>query len=173
MRAIEGYEHSYMVTEGGEVWSDRRGIYLSQGWGGGKRYRSVCLSVNGKVKGFMVHRLVALAFVDNPDGKPEVNHIDGDRENNHASNLEWCTRLENVHHAMRTGLKPKPPERNLFKKGFDARRNLKSKVTDDQVRDIRERKKRGETYASIGKIYGMDKSNIRKCCKFKTYRHII
>ena len=56
----------------------------------------------------MIHRLVAQAFIPNPEGKPEINHKDGDRNNNHVDNLEWCTSSENSYHAYRTGLaKPK------------------------------------------------------------------
>lgn len=60
--------------------------------------------VDGKQKQFYVHRLIAEAFLPNPDNLPEVNHIDGNPANNRVENLRWCTRAENAQHAFRTGL---------------------------------------------------------------------
>ena len=54
---------------------------------------------------FKIHRLVGFYFIDNPQNKPYINHIDGNKTNNHASNLEWCTAKENDNHARKTGLK--------------------------------------------------------------------
>lgn len=67
-------------------------------------YMFVCLSKDGKSKNHSVHRLVATYFLSKKGNKNEVNHIDGDKENNCAKNLEWCTRKENARHAAENGL---------------------------------------------------------------------
>ena len=61
-------------------------------------YRKLLLPIQGKMKHQFVHRLVAQAFIPNPQNKPFVNHIDGVRDNNHLSNLEWVTPAENYNH---------------------------------------------------------------------------
>lgn len=61
---------------------------------------------DGVMYNHAVHRLVASAFIPNPENKPQVNHIDGNKQNNDARNLEWVTRSENQQHALRTGLSP-------------------------------------------------------------------
>lgn len=70
-----------------------------------KGYLRVQLANGDSHKNYMVHRLVATAFLDNPEAKPEVNHIDGDKANNAVANLEWTTSSENQLHAYETGLK--------------------------------------------------------------------
>ena len=72
--------------------------------GGKSKYKTVGATVDGEEKSCALHRLVAMTFIPNPEGKPVVNHIDGNTHNNAVSNLEWCTYSENVKHAWRTGL---------------------------------------------------------------------
>ena len=60
-----------------------------------------------------IHRLVAIAFIPNPNNLPDVNHIDGNKENPIASNLEWCTPSENTIHAINSGLRPRVSGRNI------------------------------------------------------------
>ena len=69
-----------------------------------KGYRRVSVTVNRKKTTFKVHREVAKAFIPNPENKPQVNHIDGNKENNAVDNLEWVTNRENAKHAFATGL---------------------------------------------------------------------
>lgn len=90
-----------------------------------RMYLCFNLRVDGVYKYISAHRLVAEAFVPNPDNKPQVNHIDGNKFNNHVSNLEWVTASENVQHAYDTGLYP----------SCESRYN--SKLTNEQVLFIR------------------------------------
>jgi hypothetical protein len=69
-----------------------------------KKYVYVCFRNGGKVKGVPVHRIVAMAFIPNPNCYPCVNHIDGNTENNSKDNLEWVTYSMNINHAYSTGL---------------------------------------------------------------------
>ena len=64
-----------------------------------KGYKLVVLKLNNKRHQFSVHRIVAETFIKNPQSKPEVNHINGVKDDNRVENLEWCTRQENIDHA--------------------------------------------------------------------------
>lgn len=115
---ILNYEGLYEVSETGQVrsvdkvlkvtkQSDRlfKGRILKQTLNPHVTYPVVSLWKNNEVKTHYVHRLVAQAFIPNPLNKSEVNHLDGNRTNNHISNLEWVTSTENSIHAVNSGLR--------------------------------------------------------------------
>ena len=105
---IRGYEGRYRVSNFGSVFSQITNKRLKQTRSNTGYYQVQLYGENG-VSNILVHKLVAEAFVENPDKKPEVNHLDGDKSNNCMSNLEWVTRSENTHHAISKGLRPLCP----------------------------------------------------------------
>lgn len=97
---VPGYAGLYQVSNAGRVRNARSGRVLKlhrQGRG----YCQAMLSKDGHRSHPLVHRLVALAFIPNPDNKPQINHINGDKGDNRPSNLEWCTLSENLYHRHR------------------------------------------------------------------------
>lgn len=100
---LNGVKTFYSISDDGQVRNNERNKILK--FGSEQGYSMVNLSVgNGVMKRRRVHRLVATAFIPNPDKKPYVNHKDGNRSNNNVSNLEWVTASENAIHARKTGL---------------------------------------------------------------------
>jgi hypothetical protein len=136
----------YKVSRKGDVIGPRQRVL--KGFIHPKGYKHYFLG-NGDCS--KAHRLVAEAFVPNPDNKPEVNHIDGNKLNNSAENLEWVTHLENMQHAKRTGLHKLP-----F--GENARRAI---LTQEQVEYIRKfYKKRDPEYGqtALGRKFNVTNS---------------
>ena len=95
----------YSISNSGKVRNDKNGKILKTNFYEG--YERVDLTHDDVQKQFFIHRLVAMAFIPNPENKPEVNHKDGDKSNNYDWNLEWSTRSENMIHAYDTGLMDK------------------------------------------------------------------
>lgn len=99
-KKIDGFE-VYEVSNTGSVRNSESGLILKQTLNTGG-YPSVTLVTKEKRKCATIHRLVAAAFIQNPDNLPEVNHIDEDKTNNTVENLEWVTKKENMNHGTRT-----------------------------------------------------------------------
>ena len=120
-------------------------------------YLHVPLSKAGKWKWFSIHRLVALCFIPNPEGKKQVNHIDGVKFNNHVSNLEWCTNDENRAHAVAN---------DLCSSGED---DPHAKLTNEQVLYIRENPL-GLTTNELAKMFSVSQPTIVRVQTSKAYR---
>ena len=103
-KLIDGTDGKYYVSDLGRVYSLNSNIIMKTTIGT-NGYKAVGIPVYKKVKKMSIHRLVAIAFVENPENKPQVNHLDGNKMNNTSSNLEWVTRSENVKHAYDIGIK--------------------------------------------------------------------
>ena len=155
----EQYDNYYCVSTSGTVVSpsyvDKAGklrkMRVLKPQVRGKGYLYVGLLKDGKQVRVSVHRLVAETFIPNPENKPEVNHIDGDKTNNCVSNLEWVTTSENAIHAFETGLR-KPKDQ----KGES---NTMAKLTKENVLSIRKSKEKVEALANK---FGVSKSAIYK-----------
>lgn len=113
-------------------------------------------------KSHLVHRLIAMCFCDNPERKEFVNHKDGNKLNNNASNLEWCTRQENVDHGYANGLMRKARGINHYK----------ARLTDSDIPKIRELSKSGLSNPEIAKQFSMPTASIRNIVLGKHWTHI-
>ena len=102
VKDVKGYEGLYSIDTLGRVYSYKSKRYLA---GGSLAYghQIVCLRRDGAGKNHAVHRLVAEAFIPNPDNLPIVHHVDENPKNNRVDNLQWCTQKENVHHCIASG----------------------------------------------------------------------
>ena len=107
-----------------------------------------------------VHRIVAGAFVANPMQKPIVNHIDNNRANNHASNLEWCTQKENLNHARRQGRMYKHPR---------GKPSSNRKLSSDQVMTAHALRKSGMSLSKIAATIGSNKRTVGRIISGETY----
>lgn len=101
-KPVVGYEGLYEVSFFGDLRSVKSQMLISQQTIN-SGYKTVHLSKNNKRKAFTVHRLVAQAFIPNPEGKPQVNHINADKKDNRVENLEWCTASENIKNIFKNG----------------------------------------------------------------------
>lgn len=154
---VVGFERFYRLYIDGQIWSVRSGKFLKQE--DVKGYKRVTLSMNGNIKRYQVHRLVAIHFVPNPSSKPCVNHIDGDKHNNYMENLEWCTHQENEMHSY----------------SVLGKINNNRKLSGEAISDIKLNAIKGFGNARSGNIdefaskYNVDRSTILNVLKNRYY----
>jgi len=130
---LKGYEENYSITPEGVVTNIKTNrVKTATVYSNG--YPVVDLYKDNKSSKQLLHRLLAIHFIPNPENKPHINHIDGNKLNHSLDNLEWCTHKENVIHAYRTGLNPGS-----------------SKVTEQHLKEIYTRFFNGENLTQISK----------------------
>lgn len=129
---IEGYEGKYQISNLGRVkaldFKRTKKERIMKPHINTSGYLAINLYKNAKFKTYRIHRLIAQAFISNPENKPCINHIDGNKLNNSIDNLEWCTHRENTIHAIKTGLSSSP----TVKYGTDNPKSKKVKQYDLQ-----------------------------------------
>ena len=195
-RDIKGYEGLYQISNLGRVKSLHRKYINQYGEFGEKEefikkqklsafnksqkdtkgYFVVSLANNDRGKWVRVHRLVATAFLPNPHNLPEVNHKDGNKQNNNVDNLEWVTRSQNNLHAWRTGLREKG-ETERVKKIKEHTLGLKN-ISKEMVLDIFKNCKsgiKGFSARAFANKYGISVQTVCniKDLKNETYRRIV
>ena len=146
-KAVIGYEGLYEVSSDGDVFNVLKNpnIKLKQHIDNG--YLSIMLRKDGKQKKHKVHRLVAIAFIENKNNYDQINHIDCNKQNNNLSNLEWCTQEQNTKHYL---LANKDKIEKFSKKIIGINRYSNNTII---LNSIRESSK-----------YGFDRKSIRNCC---------
>lgn len=126
-------------------------------------YLDVALtSESKKYTHHLIHRLVAIAFVENPNHLSQVNHIDGDKKNNRYTNLEWCTPSENVKHAIKIGLRISP-------KGESAGGSV---LTEPLVKEIRSALELHISQRAIAAKFGIGQKTVSLISRNESWSHI-
>ena len=164
MKDVVGYEDLFAITEDGQIWSKRSNRFLKLNMLNG--YLAHVTKIGGRTGKNVVlkaHRLVAKAYIPNPENKPYVNHKDGNKLNNNVDNLEWCTAKENSQHAYAMGLA----------KAASGADSPCAKLTAEDVLFIRTNYKPYDKEfgaRGLSRIFGVSHSRISDIINNKTYK---
>jgi len=159
---VVGFETLFQISNLGRVFSKRSNKLLKLHTNK-TGYVTLATKIGGRQgfnKCFKIHRLVAEAFIPNPTSKPQVNHLDGNKGNNIASNLEWATAKENIVHAFSEGL-------NTARKGAAS---PNAKLSESDVREIRLSKKPARVLAAE---YEVARTQILKVKQRLSYKDVL
>lgn len=161
MRDVIGYEGLYAVTKEGRVWSYRANRFMKT-TPDSKGYVIMDLNRNGKRFSVSLHRLIAIAFVVNPNNLPVINHKNGIKSDNRAENLEWCTQSENNQHAYDTGLAH----------GMKGTKHWNVKLIESNVIEIRNSVSHGVRRMILAKKFGVTRTTIGDIIRRRSWTHI-
>ena len=164
MKDVPEYEGLYTVDEMGHVYSTRANKMLKESvMQNGYKYVHLCDGKN-HTKSVRIHRIVAKAFLNNENQYAQVNHINGDKKDNRVANLEWCSREQNIKHAMKTG---------LF--NTNGENNPSAKLTKQQVDEIRKEYIYGSKHhgtTALAAKYGVTNVMIGKIVRHECWRDV-
>lgn len=163
-KVVEVKEGSFIVYENGDIYNAKTNNKLKAVDNGVGYLRVGLYAGNNKHKLYYVHRLLAMAFIDNPDNKQFINHIDGNTKNNELNNLEWCTKSENGLHAFKLGLnKPNP---------CYGEKNGNTYITNETASKIKELFNKGERQCNIARQFNISKFVVYNIIRNRTWKHI-
>lgn len=173
---IIGYEDMYQVSTFGRIKSLNRIVKHPNGksdfpirgriraFNIRNNYFGCTVNKDNKKIHISVHRFVAIHFIPNPENKPQVNHIDGNKLNNNVENLEWCTAKENTKHAIKNGLL-------VHKRGEQKTQSI---LTEEAVIEIRKIDKYDIDAKNLAQIkYGVSRSAINDVIARRKWKHVI
>jgi HNH endonuclease len=162
IKGLELYEN-YYVCSSGVVFSTKKGGPAAMKPVDINGYKQVGLSFGKQRKAMLVHRLVALAFLDNPENHPQVNHKNGIKSDNSLENLEWCNAKQNMHHADAIGIKP-------LGSGYKDNAKTKRKLNEKQINWIINMYKDNHAIKTISEYLKIDSQVIYQILNRKTYK---
>lgn len=163
-RPVKGFEEVYEVNRVGQV--RRTNGRLMNPWANHNGYMLVkltCVKLKKRAD-YRIHRLVAEAYLPNPENKPYINHIDNNPANNSIENLEWCTQGENIQHARNQG--------RMADRYWKGKRSPNASLTDEQIKNIRELRAQGLSYQRIADDVGTNKRTVERVIKGEAYAAI-